>query len=318
MSENFFFNHYTKKGFVISEPILDENNIENIRNLLDQEFNRNDENEKAGKLISQFKNVELIKKTIAIFNSNQIKKITKELEKITSKKVSLLPNFQVLKNYHVNLKEFHGWHRDCGGELKYDYCKNILANKDYLFSKVGVSLQNNTEYGGSIDLIKNSQKYFSNFKVLLRKIKNIPLRFTMFFHKYFNNLYYLIPENFFMFFLNAKKLEPKKSSAVFFDSRIIHRGSPIAKEKIDEVKYSEGEFKAILPIKKDKYTFYSHFGSVDAVDSYMYDRLKRDGNGDELKSWLEQIKTISNYDQELSNDMSQLLEPIIIKYKDHL
>ena len=45
-----------------------------------------------------------------------------------------------------------------------------------------------------------------------------------------------LPEKFFMFILNAKKLCPDKGSAVFFDSRIIHRGSPISKDKAKEIK----------------------------------------------------------------------------------
>ena len=34
----------------------------------------------------------------------------------------------------------------------------------------------------------------------------------------------------FMFFLNAKRLYPDIGSAVIFDSRIVHRGSPISKK----------------------------------------------------------------------------------------
>ena len=62
------------------------------------------------------------------------------------------------KNYHVNLKEFHGWHRDAGGEMRHKYCNKILGEDNYLFSKIGIYLQNNTEYGGSIDIIKKSHK----------------------------------------------------------------------------------------------------------------------------------------------------------------
>ena len=46
----------------------------------------------------------------------------------------------------------------------------------------------------------------------------------------------MLPESLLMFFLNAKKLNPKLGSAVFFDSRIIHRGTPIAKKNLDYVK----------------------------------------------------------------------------------
>ena len=48
MSENFFLSHYLKRGFVISEPILEEKNIEEIRNLLDVEFKGNEKVEVVG------------------------------------------------------------------------------------------------------------------------------------------------------------------------------------------------------------------------------------------------------------------------------
>jgi hypothetical protein len=34
-----------------------------------------------------------------------------------------------------------------------------------------------------------------------------------------------------MFLMNAKKIYADKGSAIFFDSRLIHRGSPISKKK---------------------------------------------------------------------------------------
>ena len=75
--------------------------------------------------------------------------------------------------------QVHGWHRDCLGELKYDYCKNILSDKNYLFSKIGIYLQNNSDYGGGIDIIQSSHKNFSKFiDQLVRKLKSIPFRIT--------------------------------------------------------------------------------------------------------------------------------------------
>ena len=307
---------YLKNGYTISEPTLDTQSISNIRLMLDEEFG----NLQGGNSIpiNNFKNIDLIKKILKILTSNQIKTKIENLKKITNLEVSLLPRFEVHKNYHVNLKEFHGWHRDCGGELKYKYCADIIGDKNYLFSKVGIYLQDNSEYGGSIDIIKKSHKNFSKLKILLRKIKSIPLRLVMFFHKKFNNVYFSIPENFFMFFLNAKRLFPQKSSAVFFDSRIIHRGSPISKDKLKDVKYFRGKYEAKVPKDKDKYTIYCQFGSSQSVDSYMYDRLRRGNNSEELKRWLEEMEFISKFDIELSNQIGKILNPIKNKYKDYL
>ena len=53
---------------------------------------------------------------------------------------------------------------------------NILFKKDYLFSKVGIYLQDNSDFGGSIDIIEKSHKNFSKLKIFIRKIKSLPLK----------------------------------------------------------------------------------------------------------------------------------------------
>ena len=92
-----------------------------------------------------------------------------------------------MKNYHVNLKTHLGGIEIVEVNLNMIIVKEKLFKKDYLFTKVGIYLQNNTEYGGSIDIIKTSHKNFSKSQLILRKIKSIPLRFTQSFHKYFQN-----------------------------------------------------------------------------------------------------------------------------------
>ena len=56
--------------------------------------------------------------------------------------------------------------------------------------------------------------------------------------------------------------------------------------------------------------FIASSGSSDAIDSYMYDRLKRKGNSKELVTWLKQIKIIETFDPKLSEQMTQTLNPI--------
>ncbi len=316
MDNNLLTKNYLNQGYIISESLIDESEIFDLRNDLDKEF----EEYKDGhsKKLMDFKNSELIQKIIKIYNSDKIKKIKSELKEISGTDVSLLPTFEVHKNYHINLKEFHGWHRDCGGELVYNYCKKILYKNDYLFSKVGIYLQRNNEYGGCIDLIKKSHKNFSNLKLILRKINSIPLKIITLLHKYLNNLYFLIPESFFMFLLRGKKLNPEKGSAVFFDSRITHRGSPISKKKLKDINYLKGSYRAVLPKKFDKYSIYCHFGNSEAVDSYMFDRLKRKNNKDELKIWTQEMKHISQYDKNFSQEINLVIEPVLKKYKEYL
>jgi hypothetical protein len=192
--------------------------------------------------------------------------------------------------------------------------KNILYDDKYFFSKIGIYLQKNGEYGGSIDIINRSHKNFSKVKTFLRKIKAIPLRLVMAIHNKFNDFYFTIPEKMFMFFLNAKKLYPEEGSAVFFDSRIVHRGSPIEKVRMSEVNYVKGEYHAKLPKERDKYSLYCQVGTTEAVDSHFYDRLKRKDNSDEIEVWLKQIDIIKKVDKDFGKKIDLILDPIKKKY----
>ena len=308
--------NFNKNGFVISQPIIAESEIQNIRSNLDLEFLNFKSDRGTTLRINQIKDPESIIKIINILYNDETKKIITDLENFYKKPVSILPPIEIMKNYHVNLKTHLGWHRDCGGELEHSYCKEKLFKKDYLFTKVGIYLQENTEYGGSIDIIKTSHKNFTKSKILLRKLKSIPLRLIQSFHKYFSELYYLIPEKIFMFLINAKRLYPEKGTAVFFDSRLIHRGTPISKRKLSEAVFSKKfVYNAEIPKKFDKYAIYSHFGTTDAVDSYLYDRLKRKGNSEELNNWLQEIDVIEKYNPELSKKMRKILDPLLNKFK---
>lgn len=306
---------YNNNGFLISNRIIGETEIKNTRHVLDKEFLNFDRNEGTTLKIGDIKDHTLAKKIIDILYSEETKKIIKDLENYYKKTVSLLPPLEIMKNYHVNLKTHLGWHRDCGGELEHDYCKEKISKKDYLFTKVGVYLQENTDYGGSIDIIKTSHKNFSNSQLLIRKFKNIPLKIIQIVHKYFSKLYYILPEKLFMKFINAKRLYPETGAAVFFDSRLIHRGSPISKNKLDQVKFStKFVYNAAIPKEFDKYAIYSHFGTTEAVDSYMYDRLKRKGNVNEFEDWLKEVSIVEKYNSDLAKKMLKVLDPLKTKY----
>ena len=309
---------FKKKGFVFGDQIINQDELHDLRDHLDIEFSNHQSYKGVALEIDQFKNLDLAKKIIKILFSEQTRNIIKKFEEISPSPVSILPPIHVHKNYHNNLIKTLGWHRDCGGELKYKYCKNKIFNKNYLFTKIGIYLQENNEYGGGIDIIKYSHKNFSKLRFFLRKINSVPLKIVSIFHKYFTKLYLKISENFFMIFLQGEKLNPRISSPIFFDSRLIHRGSPISKNKLGEIKYIKGKLQAVLPKSNDKYSIYCQFGSTDAVDSYMHDRLKRKGNSKELSIWFKQIKIIETFDKELSDEMAQTLNPIKEKYKEYL
>ena len=50
----------------------------------------------------------------------------------------------------------------------------------------------------------------------------------------------------------------------------------------------------------------------------MFDRLKRDGNSDELKCWIDEIDIISKLDKNLLFQTKLVLDPIKEKYKKYL
>ena len=307
--------NFIKNGYLISDKLLKNEQVLSLRKDLDVEFQSHNN---VVKHLYEFKNSDLIKRILNLYKHRIINEIKNGLYKISENRISVLPQFMVHKNYHVDLRERHGWHRDCGGEMKYDYCNEILGKKNYLFSKLAFYLQENNEYGGSIDVIKTSHKNFSKSKVILRKIKNIPFRIIVFFHKYLRKIYNLIPESLIMFVLNAKRLNPEIGTAVFFDSRIIHRGSPIAKKKLNEISFEKGKYQAYTPNENIKYTIYCQFGTSQATDSYFYDRLKRKNSSNELKDWIRQVDHVSKFDKELSEEILSILEPIKKKYSDYL
>ena len=76
--------------------------------------------------IVDIKDTKLVKKIISFLYSEETKEIISNLESYYNKPVSLLPPLEIMKNYHVNLRTHLGWHRDCGGELEYEYCKKTI------------------------------------------------------------------------------------------------------------------------------------------------------------------------------------------------
>lgn len=317
MINNFNLKNYTNNGYIISESLLNEDQIFSLKKELDEEYKTKIEKQSMQLLLHNFKNPQLIKKIISLFNSDVIKDIKKKLEESFKSEIVILPLFEVHKNNHVNLKVSHGWHRDCGIEMNSDYCKKILYKKNYFFSKIGVYLQENTDYGGCIDIIKNSHKNFSKSEVILRKIKNLPLKLINFINQRLNKFYFMIPEVFFMFLLSGKKLYPKKSAAIIFDSRLTHRSSIIYKKKLKNLNF-EGRFKALVPEEFNKYAIYCHFGTFDAVDSFLFKRLNKKDNPNLLQLWIKQINLISQYDKHLAEQMNKVMSPIKEKYQNYI
>jgi len=303
---------YKNSGYLFSSQILQKDEIEYLRKNLEDEF-KNINFTKKTLPINELRNSDLVRLILKIFSSPLIKDLITQFENNLNLSASVLPPILIMRNYHVNVKKNHGWHRDCGGELSYDYCKNILAKENYLFSKCGIYLQENSnDIGGSIDIIESSNKYFQNNKIFIRKIKSIPFKVMEKIHQSNKKLYYYLYEKQKKFLPKAKTLYPKPGSAVFFDSRVIHRGT--VANKLKSLDFSDDYYTDAFKENETKLSIYSHFGSTEAVDSYMFDRLKRPKNKDEIKTWEMQIKFIEKFDQELSTKMYSVMNSILNKY----
>jgi len=293
-NSNINIQNYLMTGFYIGNHEIENNKIQYLRELILENF-KNDNKEKIMYFIDF--NEELRSEIINLLSSNFIKNFLKKLGSQLNTAISVLPRIHVMKNYHVNRLKTHGvgWHRDCAGEFNHTYCNNLLSKKEYVFGKIGIYLQKNTEdLGGGIDLIPKSHIYIRDKKYFKRKISAIRLRIIKIIQKNFNNLYKLISENFYIKFLKATKIKAHPGDPVFFDSRIIHRGSPIKDSMINNFKEIDNIHYEI-PDNHAKISIYCDYGSSVGVASTLYDRESRKEYSDEYKIWLDEIELYKKY-----------------------
>ena len=81
------------------------------------------------------------------------------------------------------------------------------------------------------------------------------------------------------------------------------------------VEYKKGKYHANLPERANKFTIYCQLGTTKGIDSYMHDRLSREGNSEELKLWINEIETMSKLNKKLGDQTNLILYPIKEKYK---
>ena len=308
---------YINNGYCIGPAIFKDNQIIYLRKSLDDAFSK----KMFPRHISLFDidDQEALRIILNAIDSEWIQSTFKKIGNNYNTSISPLPIFEIQRNYHIDRFETNGmgWHRDCSGEMQYDYCKKKVFDKSYIFGKIGIYLQENLEYGGSIDLIPFSHKDVKARNIILNKLSNIPLKLLQKLHSIFPKIYRKISETVYMNILKAKKLFPKKGSLILFDSRILHRGSPIEDYVRNEVLF-DSKHHAIVPSTKTKYSIYCHFGSTLAYDSYMYDRLKRKGNSLELQRCVNEQKQLKNFSPKLALSIQNIMEQVLIKYKDYL
>lgn len=317
--ENFNIN-----GYCNGPVIIKNEETSKLRKMLDENF------EFLGfpKTISLFdlKDNKLIEKILEIFNSNEIKNFILSLSNATNSKINFLPKFLIQRNYHVDrfLSPSVGWHRDCGGELSYKYCREILSSDNYVFGKLGIYLQENSIYGGSIDVIPYSHNYIKNKNYIQKKLNGLRLFLIAKLQKHFLKIYKYFSENYFMLFLNAKRLYPKVGSFVLFDSRIIHRGTPIDDSVRSNVIFNSKEHYADVKKKYTKYSLYVDIGNAKALDSYLYDRNKRKNSfknknnnyqtNKEIESLIKENKMLKKFLPHLAQEIQSTFSEVFLKY----
>ena len=63
---------------------------------------------------------------------------------------------------------------------------------------------------------------------------------------------------------------------------------------------------------------YAHFGSSIAVDSYMFDRLKREDNSSELRTWCNEQKEMERFFPNLALSIKDVMDSVLPKYNQYL
>ena len=314
-------NKYLKNGYITLMPSFSEEDIKILKTEIISLFD-NEEQKILSVIDIKNKNEKIFKKIIRVINSPENQNFIEKLNKFYNKKISLLPNFHIMKNYHVNRLETHriGWHRDCADEFNYEYSANKLSNENYVFGKIGIFFQNNSEnYGGAVDVIPGSHLYIKKRSKFLKILNSLRLYLLILLHKNFINIYKIFPESFYTFFLSAKKIKAKIGSSVIFDSRIQHRGSPINEKYAHETKQLDDHHISV-PKQFTKISIYCHFGSVDGADAYMYGRMKRkeESYKNYFNGWVNEAEEYKNYDKSLYDSMMSIIGPLKDKYKNNL
>ena len=237
---------YAINGFTIIEDILSQEEILQLRNSLYTHFSANEE--------KSFETIDyaLESKVAALFFS---KKIVERLKQVLGDKVVFTNNFNIQYNSFGLGGRAEGLHTDSNSEFLPE--NKYLFQPDYMFGKVGLYLQDNTEeFGGGIDVVVGSQKVWTRF--------SIPI------------LNYLCTRLYLRLYKinNRRKIKApiKSGSAIFFDSRLLHASS-----KPNNLNLTEREIKgrAQVPLQYCKYAIYMDVCSLGSEKEFIDNSYKR-------------------------------------------
>lgn len=280
--------------------------LTSLRNRVEGEFRRSGYPETM--LISEIVDSSLRKSLYDLVDVPGLRSFFDEISKdiAAGEPVSLFPD-RIMRNSLplVSLGE-HGWHNDCKGEFKYDYCRRRLS-RQYIFGKVQICLQENTEYGGGIDimplpepltslrvesLVDNKVTYKRlryAFKLLRiqSRLSKMGTEVSLGEHRISDAIASLA---------GAKTVNVPALTNIVFDHRVLHRGTPASPSVERKLIALQGKSATFLKpgtrLAKNKYVLYFHFGNQQGLDSFVYDRVRRD-------KWK---KVLETYRNELDGD----------------
>jgi hypothetical protein len=281
---------YNNHGAFYITGIYSKSEVAILRNNLDLLYKKKGNN--RVRLIKDIKDIGLKKKLSKVFMNHSVLNLMSDI--FQNSDVSLLPTFEVVKNYlpHSLKTNTVGWHRDCGGEEGIKECKSILSNKEYVFGKIGLYLQENSDYGGSIDVIPGSNKDYFRFLKTWQAAKFWIIVLSLL-QKHINPVYKVVTNTkLIKSLLGATTVNTGEGGIVVFDSRIWHKGTPAHPSIEKNLVYHHDSIQADLPAEKTKYVLYCQFGNSLGIKSYFIDRLKRDGNSNEMDIWIEEAMSL--------------------------
>jgi len=204
--------NFLPKGFVVEKFFLEENQVTELRNKI-LKFDEN-----------SIKSINNINSLDSIYNNLFSEKLLNILkEQFNQTELFILNHIKLQINMHnkeTNSNKYQrtgGWHQDSGGNNNYLY----LGNKNNLYFKIGIFLQENKKsYGGGIDIIPNYSYFRHGKKNFLKTL----------FSRTHNSVKIRLFDN---------TLTNKSGDLVMFDSQTYHRSSP-------KINNKEGKKKIVI------------------------------------------------------------------------
>jgi hypothetical protein len=237
--------------------------------------------------------------------------------------VTLFPSIDIMRNYFIGPQDGqHGWHDDCGGERRYEYCRRRLSG-NYLFGKLAIPLQQNGEMGGSIDIAESTLN--DNHVIPLRqriftKLQSIYLNIS----KKSHALPPLLGDQWLTDLIalptSPKSVDSNPLQVFAFSHKLFHRGTPISPrgwsgilKKHPSAKIRDQQLSGNINLGPfNKYMIYAHFGNKTGLESYIYDRSRRPDWQKERCIWIEQYKTFEPFKKVYKNS-SILFEQVCLE-----